>query len=337
MAFRDCNLLVVDPDSQVRQTLRRLIDGLGVGIVEADSADAALDAVASEDWLMVVLGVDPQQPRSFELARGLRSVERCRRTPMLFVTPADIQHEDLRYAFALGALDVLRLAREDEDLVRQHLVTYVELFRQQAELEHLLNMMQAENRALYDENERYRKEQSDMLRRASQDALTGLPNRLLFEDRVDAAILRANRNRRRFALMFADVDGMKKINDRCGHLAGDALLTAVGRRMAEGLRASDTVARLGGDEFGILLEDVVDGNVARQVADKLLTQVGQTLLVECAGEGPDLALQPALSIGIALFPDHGLLREELLMLADLAMYRVKRAGGNAVAVYDLGN
>jgi len=157
-------------------------------------------------------------------------------------------------------------------------------------------------------------------RMATHDALTELPNRRLFVDRLGQALAAAGRKGRRVALLFIDLDGFKQVNDGHGHEMGDALLRQVAARMAVSLRAEDTVARLGGDEFGALLLDVEQVDDAVVVARKLLAAV------EGAPAGLGLASELGASIGVALFPDDGRDADALLRAADDAMYRVKASG-----------
>ena len=157
-------------------------------------------------------------------------------------------------------------------------------------------------------------------RLATHDALTELPNRRLFLDRLAQALAAAGRKGRRLALMFIDLDGFKLVNDRHGHEVGDALLRQVAERMAASLRAEDTVARLGGDEFGALLSDVEHADDAVVVARKLLAAAEGSL-----GE-PRHRGDLGASIGVALFPDDGGDADALLRAADDAMYRVKATG-----------
>ncbi|WP_281262076.1 diguanylate cyclase domain-containing protein [Azospirillum thermophilum] len=159
---------------------------------------------------------------------------------------------------------------------------------------------------------------------AGHDALTGLCNRLLFEDRLDHAIARARRDNRSFALLFLDLDGFKEINDSHGHHAGDATLTLVAERLAAALRDSDTVARMGGDEFAALLEGIGSADDALTVAQKLIETVRAPL--------PDLPCRVSTSVGVALFPRDGADSDALLRSADQAMYRAKRLGKNRCEV-----
>jgi diguanylate cyclase (GGDEF)-like protein/PAS domain S-box-containing protein len=157
---------------------------------------------------------------------------------------------------------------------------------------------------------------------AYHDALTGLPNRLLFRDRITIALARARRSGRGSAVMFLDLDQFKLVNDTLGHTIGDGLLQAVADRLVNCVRAEDTVARMGGDEFTILLQDVGDRRSAGTVAQKVLDSVAQPLNVE------KHELFVTTSIGIAMFPEEGADAETLLKNADRAMYRAKEVGRN---------
>jgi diguanylate cyclase (GGDEF)-like protein len=152
---------------------------------------------------------------------------------------------------------------------------------------------------------------------ALHDALTDLPNRTLFHDRVHQALTSARREHVPAAVMIMDLDRFKEVNDTLGHASGDELLKLVGIRLHETLRDSDTVARLGGDEFGILLPKVLDAEAAVAVARKLRTTLEEPFTIH------GLALQMEASIGIALYPDHGANVQSLLQRADVAMYVAK--------------
>jgi diguanylate cyclase (GGDEF)-like protein/PAS domain S-box-containing protein len=168
-----------------------------------------------------------------------------------------------------------------------------------------------------------RKEDEEQVwRQANYDALTGLPNRALFLDRLTQAVKAAKRDRVRFALLFVDLDGFKAVNDTWGHATGDLLLQEAGARLAATIRASDTVARLSGDEFTIILQHVNDRDDIAVIAAKMVARLAEPF---------DLDGQVAnvrASIGIAMFPDDADDAATLIKLADQAMYSVKRTGKN---------
>lgn len=162
---------------------------------------------------------------------------------------------------------------------------------------------------------------------AYHDALTGLPNRLMFKEHLIQGLSRATRKNSRLAVLFIDLDRFKDVNDTLGHPAGDALLMAVTRRIKGCVRTSDTLARQGGDEFICLLEDLVEPDEARQVADKLLDLFRQPFNIE----GHELYL--SASIGISIAPDDGSTVDILVRNADAAMYEAKFRGRNRSHFY----
>jgi diguanylate cyclase (GGDEF)-like protein len=155
---------------------------------------------------------------------------------------------------------------------------------------------------------------------AEHDALTGLPNRLLFADRLGQAIARAGRNESLIAVLFLDLDGFKRINDSLGHRIGDKLLESVAVRLEQCLRVPDTVSRLGGDEFVIMLLDVHQPEDAAIAARRILNAVADAHPIATH------ELYITASIGISVFPDDGLDTETLIKNADTAMYQAKESG-----------
>ena len=155
---------------------------------------------------------------------------------------------------------------------------------------------------------------------AHHDALTGLPNRTLFADRVGQAIARAHRRAGKLAVLFLDLDRFKNVNDSLGHATGDLLLTAVAQRLTACLREEDTAARLGGDEFIISLPDVADAGEAARVAGRILIELAKPFAIA------QHQLHADGSIGIAMYPSDGDSAETLMRNADTAMYHAKESG-----------
>ncbi|WP_329740534.1 EAL domain-containing protein [Dyella sp. A6] len=161
------------------------------------------------------------------------------------------------------------------------------------------------------------------------DALTGLPNRLLFNDRLDTIIREANRTGEYFAVLFVDLDRFKSINDNLGHAVGDQVLVAVTQRLRSSVRASDTVARYAGDEFILVLRHIVKNDDVQRVAEKIVQMMKKPLQLRDGTE-----LQVTASIGISFFPKDAADAETLLKHADEAMYDAKGRGRNNYRVYD---
>jgi diguanylate cyclase (GGDEF)-like protein len=168
---------------------------------------------------------------------------------------------------------------------------------------------------------------NEMTHLARHDTLTGLPNRSLFLDRLDHALRVRRRRHSRLAVLFCDLDGFKRVNDRLGHAAGDSLLIEVAGRLTSRLRDSDTVARLGGDEFAILIEDVAEGAEVNVSCDRILEALRERITV--LGH----RVSVSTSIGVA-FSETGDTADALLRNADMAMYQAKGLGRDRFAVYE---
>jgi diguanylate cyclase (GGDEF)-like protein len=300
--------------AQAREQAARALDFAGVGHlqVQLDSGLATLCArqaqlldlgtVAREtDWDEIRQRLDPEHLTAFDNA-----IEHCVRTGL----PLDLETH-LRASQASGAARWLHWRGE---VVAQRSAA--------ADGEPVRRLMLS----LISQDVSSRREMLESLSyRAHHDALTGLPNRLLLEDRLASAIRLAERDRTCCALLFIDLDGFKLVNDRFGHDAGDHVLRTVAQRLRQSVRRSDTVARLGGDEFVVLLPRVADLRHAEQARDKIRHQLRSAI-----AWGPH-ALAVGASVGVAAYPDHALDAAELLTMADREMYRAKAVRGSAAA------
>jgi diguanylate cyclase (GGDEF)-like protein len=186
--------------------------------------------------------------------------------------------------------------------------------------------LRRENGILKQKNEQLIRRLSNVSRRAlaadrlaHQDSLTGLPNRLVLIKRLQRALAVAHRQRSSLSLLFVDLDGFKRVNDRFGHRTGDLLLTVVGARIAACVRFDDIACRYGGDEFVVLLGNDEDSSVAERTARSIRESIGRRYSIE--GQ----RLNITASIGIATYPGDGLSYDVLLGRADDAMYRDKAA------------
>jgi diguanylate cyclase (GGDEF)-like protein len=154
------------------------------------------------------------------------------------------------------------------------------------------------------------------------DSLTGLPNRVLFKDRLELAISHAKRNQEMFAVMFIDLDRFKNINDTLGHTVGDLLIKAVASRLKQVIQKDDTISRMGGDEFTLIFVDVKDEKYLVKIAEKIMKVFSEPLIIN------DHELFITASVGISVYPNDGEDAEILIKNADMAMYRAKEHGKN---------
>src|SRR5471032_16594 len=170
--------------------------------------------------------------------------------------------------------------------------------------------------------------EGQLYQQARTDALTGLPNRFHFLDRLKQDIAQAQREGRNLAVLFTDLDRFKSINDSLGHAAGDALLREAAERLRQCVRESDTVARLGGDEFTILINPLPSAEAAGTVAEHVIAALSKPFLIE------NVENVVTASIGIKVYPSDGASAEELMRNADTAMYRAKDGGRGTYVFFE---
>jgi len=228
--------------------------------------------------------------------------------------------EMLLLSFALA--DRIQTARREKDLAQAEALASKEamldvLRHSEQQLERRVG---ERTRELAKINARLLASENKLSHMAHHDPLTGLANRLLLHQRLGSALLRAQQDGLRLAVLVVDLDGFKPVNDNYGHETGDRLLVAVARALSGAVRPSDTVARLGGDEFVIVLDPLPDQDALQALTERLLGAVRQ------ANQAFYPPPQVGASIGVALFPEHGNSLDSLLRQADQAMYRAKRDG-----------
>jgi len=173
---------------------------------------------------------------------------------------------------------------------------------------------------LFRDASRVREQAQQIAHSAQHDPLTGLPNRVLLNDRIGNAISIAPRHRKKVGILFLDLDGFKQVNDRLGHATGDRLLRAVAERLMSCVRGSDTVSRIGGDEFVVLLSEVERAEDSAITARRMLEAVSETYRID------NQDLNVSVSIGVSVYPDDGTDAETLINNADAAMYQAKENG-----------
>jgi diguanylate cyclase (GGDEF)-like protein len=239
------------------------------------------------------------------------------------------------YAMLIGsALEMIllsfALAERINDLRREKEVAETEAYEAKKTMVETLERTEKEldervhvrTRELQDVNLRLRESEALLRKMAHHDHLTGLANRSLLDESLLQAIERAKRNKGKIAVLLADLDGFKPVNDNHGHDVGDELLKVIADRLKATVRSSDTVARIGGDEFVLLLDTIKEPQDAIHMAEKALASISEPVNVRGA------ELKVSASIGVAIFPDDGMEAETLVKHADRAMYSAKLAGRN---------
>jgi diguanylate cyclase (GGDEF)-like protein len=291
-------LLAVDDSATSLEAIRAVVEPLAATLTTVTSGEEALRHLLYEpDVAAILLDVGLPGMDGFETAAVIRRRQKTRYVPIIFVTGEDAPERSLE-AYAAGAVDYL-VKPFDPAVLRSKLSVFIDLHR-------------------------LRKHTEALTHRALHDALTGLPNRDLFDDRLEQALARARRRTVPLAVLFVDLDGFKQVNDVHGHAAGDKVLVEAGHRLRGLVRTGDTVARYGGDEFTILAEDVGDTQTARQLGERVADELSRPY----AG-----GLEVAASVGVAFTANPAATTPDgLIRRADHAMYRSKRPGARRAEV-----
>lgn len=307
------NILIVDDQEKNLIALEALLEDCPANIYRATNGNDALTLILKHDFALVLLDVQMPGMDGFETAKLMRLNAKTKQIPIIFVTAISKDQQYVFQGYQSGAVDYL--PKPIDPIILQSKVNiFLEMWRNREELATALAEVQALSKQL-----EYQ---------AQYDALTGLPNRLLFRDRLKQAVLMSIRNGSNGALMFIDLDKFKPINDSLGHDAGDQLLIQVAQRLTQGLRATDTVARLGGDEFTVILQNLEDESAAHKIARTLLDRLEQPF------ELGSHQVSISASIGIAFFPKDSQEDSELIINADTAMYQAKHAGRSTYRCFE---
>jgi diguanylate cyclase (GGDEF)-like protein len=291
-------LLAVDDSAASLEAIRAVVDPLGAELTTVTSGEEALRHLLHEpDVAAILLDIGLPGMDGFETAAVIRRRQKTRYVPIIFVTGEDAPERSLE-AYSAGAVDYI-VKPFDAAVLRSKLAVFIDLHR-------------------------LRQHTAALTHRALHDALTGLPNRELFCDRLEQALARARRRTTPMAVLFVDLDGFKQVNDEYGHKAGDDVLIESGRRLRGLVRTADTVARYGGDEFTILAEDVGDAEAARHLGERVAEELSRPYL-----DGLELGA----SVGVAFTANPAATTPDgLIRRADHAMYRSKRPGARRAEV-----
>jgi diguanylate cyclase (GGDEF)-like protein len=309
-------VLVVDDDPMIRVLVSETLQQLGFVVTEAEQGERALEILRQSQPDIVLLDVLMPGMDGFEVCSSIRSIPQCRHMPVLMMTGLE-DVDSIDHAFEIGATDFI--TKPLNYSILKYRVRY--LWRTMQALEDIRQSKRAIHRLAF------------------YDALTNLPNRRLFADRLNRALERARHGNSKLALLFIDIDNFKRVNDSFGHNVGDRLLRTVANHLVACLRPCDpvvylkepedvAVARLGGDEFTVLLTDMDRPEDAARVARRIIEAISAPFLIG----SDEVVVTP--SIGIALYPHDGDCIEDLIKNADTAMFHAKEHGKNRYQFYD---
>jgi len=328
-------ILIVDDQSTMRKTLQRMLESSGSTATVAASGEEALHLFDNNQFDLVLVDILMPGMDGLEVLKAVRRKHSMSELPVIMVTSKD-RDEDVVQALSLGANDYI-MKPVDLPILRARIRNHLSLKQAEDELrkareeleqriEERTTSLLETNKALVNEISERKQAEERIRLLAYHDELTGLPNVRLGKDRVANAIALARRNKTTVALLYLDLDDFKEINDSHGHSIGDQVLIKTAERMTHCVRETDTVARIGGDEFIIVLNQAGEKTAIIKSVEKIITTLTGSLRIS----GQDLYI--SVSIGIALYPDHGQTPDDLIKNADEAMYLVKRKGKNKYAI-----
>ena len=330
MSTQPPKILVVDDTRANLIAMRRLLADCGAELVEASSGNEALSQCLDQQFALILLDVNMPDMDGFEVAALLGEAEQLRDTPVIFVTAAYADDLNRLKGYRSGAVDYI--SKPINDVILQSKVrVFLELHSARMQLQQTLEELSARNQQLQVEIAERQRVEAKVRHQATHDMLTGLPNRVLFHDRLRASMQRAGQASS-FALALIDIDGFKAVNDTFGHPAGDALLQAISGRLNNHVRADDTVARLGGDEFALIFEHVSDVQAVLQRCQDICEMLARPYPL--AGTRGEFTAHVSASIGIARWQSQHESDESLIQAADRALYQAKENGKNGCVLAD---
>jgi diguanylate cyclase (GGDEF)-like protein len=321
-------LLLVDDEENITASLMRLLRHDGYQVLTANSAKAALEILQQYPAGVVVTDQRMPEMTGVEL---LTQVKNLYPNTVRIVLTGYTDLETVTDAINRGAVYKFLAKPWDDNVLRANIheaFRHYDLIQEKERLAHEIHAANAELQRINLDLERVVQDKHQQLVRvAHYDALTGLPNRLLFGDRLQQAVARANRTELLVAVLFLDLDRFKNVNETLGHPAGDQLLQSVAERLAVCTRESDSIARLGGDEFALILADLADAQNAAHAAEKILAVLAPPFEVE----GHEIFV--SASIGISVYPADGVDTTVLVKNAETAMYHAKGQGKSNFQYY----
>ncbi|MGU3496059.1 diguanylate cyclase [Xanthobacteraceae bacterium A53D] len=320
-------ILVVDDVSANLASMRRLLASVKAEIFEASNGNDALALCLDHNFALILLDVQMPDMDGFEVAAILNDNPVTCSTPIIFVTAAYLDDVNRLKGYTFGAVDYIAKPINDAVLLSK-ITVFLDLHTSKLRLKDALEELEHRNKQLEAEVEERRRIEKQIRHMATHDPLTGLGNRLLFLEHLTRSCAYADRHDLPFALLYLDIDGFKQVNDRHGHAAGDQLLCAIAKRLCDNLRQEDVTARLSGDEFAVIMSPVADVQAAVTHGHRICEVISTPYHLSL--DGRTVTVEIGVSVGVALYPEHSGDIEELVRLADTAMYTVKQRGKNGV-------
>lgn len=308
------NILIVDDRPENLFTLEAIIENDDYQLVKAFSGEEALKFLLKDDFAAILLDVQMPGMDGFDTAKIIKTREKTKNIPILFITANNMESEHIFKGYSLGAIDYI-LKPFDPMILKAKVDGFVEIYRMKQKLIQQADELKEKNKVI-----EYM---------AYHDGLTDLPNRRMFQEQLNVRLNQAVVQKNSIGIMFLDLDRFKNINDSLGHITADRLLQEISRRLASNVREMDLVARVGGDEFMIMLPET-DRETALSVAENILEAFKEPYIID------QYELYVTTCIGLSVFPYDGEDATALIKNADAALYRAKEQGKNMYNVYHSG-
>jgi len=325
--MKKTSVLIVDDDIINLLILEKMLEKLDLNIVKAGSGKEALEMVDKNDFALLLLDAQMPEMDGFETSQRIRSGEKNKDLPIIIVSAVSKAKHFILKGYESGAVDYL-LKPIDQFLLVSKVKVFCELHEKKSQLKDKNSELANLNSKLHKEISKRKEAEQELLFQAIRDPLTGLFNRRYLEESLEREIAKAIRYNLSLGLIMLDVDHFKAFNDTYGHLAGDVVLRYLSDLLVKYSRKEDIACRYGGEEF-ILVLPGTSIEVAKQRAEKLrsIVERGKPIYHD-DNRLPNVAI----SLGVAMLPDHANTAITLIATADDALYQAKENGRNQVVI-----
>ncbi|MCQ6274991.1 EAL domain-containing protein [Bacillus sp. V3B] len=308
------NILLVDDRPENLLALEAIIESDDYHLIKAFSGEEALKYLLKYDFAAILLDVQMPGMDGFGTAKIIKTREKTKNIPILFITANHMDSEHIFMGYSVGAIDYIRKPF-DPFILKSKVEGFVELYRMKQKLIRQADELSEKNKVI-----EYM---------AYHDGLTNLPNRRMFNDQLLLHLNQAKKMNQTFGVMYLDVDRFKYVNDSLGHVIGDKLLLEIAKRLVSAVRESDFVSRVGGDEFNIILPKT-DRESSLVVAENILEAFKKPFFID------SYELFMTTCIGLSIFPYDGEDSISIIKSADVALHRAKEQGKNKYKVFHSG-
>ncbi len=326
------NVLIVDDSSYNLYALEEILSSNGINILKASSGNEALNLMLEKDIAIVLLDVQMPDMNGFEVAEIMRSYEKTRNIPIIFITGINKEEDYIFRGYECGAVDYIYKPIKNE-ILKSKVKVFINLHNQRQVITNQNFMLKDQIDELNKTKKKLEEANERLWEMANLDGLTMIPNRRSFDIKLSEEFKRMKRDRKPLSLMMIDIDYFKKYNDHYGHIKGDDVLKDVANMLDKAVkRPGDFVARYGGEEFVVLLPDtILEG--AKFLSIRIMQEL-QAMKIE--HNKSEMSKYLTVSIGISVLgsDDRKTTPQQLVNKADIALYIAKNKGRNRIEVHE---